>query len=117
MKKKGVKTIFVTSISRLKYDGETLLRTHQEYPKAMREVAKKLNDYLVDLEELTYEDLKLHDYEYNSKHYMILKPGEYKNYPEGKEDTTHLRDDGAKWICSLVVKELKKIEIVKDLFK
>lgn len=117
MKKKGVTTIFVTSISRLKYEDEKLLRTHGDYPLSMREVAKKLDDELIDLEEITYQDLSKHDYEYNSKHYMIFKPGEYENYPEGKNDTTHLCRNGATWICSLVVEELKKIEIVQNLFK
>ena len=118
MKKKGVSTIFVTSVTRLKYDEEGhLLHTHGEYPKAMKEVAKKLGDPLVDLESLTYEDLSKHDYSYNTQHYMIFKPGEYENYPQGKKDTTHLCRAGAYWICSLVVPELKKIDLTANLFR
>lgn len=118
MKKKGVKTIFISSISRLKYDkdGKTLLHTHKEYPNAMKEVAKQLNDPFIDLEMITYNDLSKYDYESNSRHYMIFEPGKYENYPDGSKDTTHLCFAGAKWICSLVVEEFKKISDISYLF-
>lgn len=117
MKEKGVESIFITSVSRLKYDeNNVLLHTHGEYIQAMKDLAKKLNRPLVDLEKLTYDDLSNHSLEENQKHYMILKPNEYENYPEGKNDTTHMTENGAKWICSLVVPELKKIDETADLF-
>lgn len=116
MKKKGVKTIFLTSVTRLKYIDGALQYTHMEYPSAMKKVAEELSDPLVDLEELTFQDLSKHDELYNQQHYMILKPGEYKNYPEGKTDRTHMQQNGAIWICSLVVPELKKISLVSKYF-
>ncbi len=116
MKKKGVRTIFLTSVSRLKYVDDRLVRTHQDYPDAMKKVAEKLHDPLVDLEELTFQDLAKHDISYNQQHYMILKPGEYPNYPEGKTDRTHMKRNGATWICSLVVPEFKKIEFIAEYF-
>lgn len=116
MKKRGARTIFLSSISRLKYSDGQLLRTHGDYPKAMREVAKQLDDPYVDLETLTYLDLAAHDPEYNAHHYLIFKPGEYENYPQGSNDTTHLCRNGASWICSLVVKELKKIPELAEIF-
>ena len=116
MRKKGVKTIFLTSVMRLKYDGDKLVHTHQDYPDAMKKVAQKLDDPLVDLEELTYQDLAEHDVVYNQHHYMILNPGEYPNYPEGKTDRTHMTKNGAHWICSLVVPEFKKIPSIAEYF-
>ncbi len=118
MKKKGVRSIFLTSVTRLKYDENgLLLHTHKEYPTAMKELAEKLHDPLIDLENLTYDDLQKHTKEENSKYYMILKPGEFETCPEGKKDTTHMRVEGAKWICSLVVPEMKKIPFVASCFK
>lgn len=118
MKKKGVKTIFISSITRLKYDkdGKTLLHTHKDYPNAMKEVAKQLNDQFIDLEKITYDDLSIGDYSTNKYHYMIFDPGEYENYPNGSKDTTHLCINGAKWICSLVVPEFKKVPYLTSLF-
>ncbi len=118
MKKKGVKTIFISSITRLKYDEKKVLKhTHGDYPRAMKDVAKLLDDPYVDLEKITYDDLSLHSYEENKLHYMILEPNQYDNYPEGKDDTTHLQENGARWICSLVVPQLKQISLTAKLFK
>ncbi len=118
MKKKGVTTVFLSSITRLKYDEKKKLkRTHGDYPKAMRDVAKLLVDPYVDLEQITYDDLSKNTYDYNKQFYMILPPHQFENYLEGKDDTTHLRKEGAEWICSLVVPELKKIPSLAPLFK
>ena len=118
MKKKGVRTVFISSITRLKYDENNILKhTHGDYPKAMREIAKQLGDPFIDLEQLTYDDLSKHTLEENQSHYMIFKAGEYENYPNGSSDTTHLCRNGATWICSLVVPEMKKIAYLTELFK
>jgi lysophospholipase L1-like esterase len=116
MRKKGVKTIFLTSVTRLKYVDGQLQHTHMEYPDAMKKTSEQLKDPLVDLEELTFHDLSKHEESYNQQHYMILKPGEYPNYPEGKTDRTHMQKNGARWICSLVVPEFKKIPLVAEYF-
>lgn len=108
---KGVKVILLSPVSRLKYDESgKLLRTHGSYPEAMAEISKKTKRSFIDLEKLTYEDLLSHTREENEKHYMILKKGEFENYPDGKEDHTHLRREGAEWICSLLLPELRKIK-------
>jgi lysophospholipase L1-like esterase len=118
MKKKGVRTVFISSITRLKYDENNILKhTHGDYPKAMREIAKQLGDDFIDLEKITYDDLSKHTLEENQAHYMIFRPGEYENYPKGSCDTTHLCRNGATWICSLVVPEMKKIAYLTELFK
>ena len=117
MAEKGVKSILLTSVSRLKFDEEgNLRRTHMEYPDAMKKLSERLHVPLIDLEELTYQDLKKHDIEYDKNHYMIFPKDVYPNYPEGKNDTTHMRVEGARWICSLVVPEMKKIDFVSDIF-
>ena len=117
MAKKGVRSILLTSVTRLKFDENGNLRhTHMEYPDAMKALATRLNVPLIDLEELTYQDLKSHDIGYDEGHYMIFPKDTYPNYPEGKNDTTHMKEEGARWICSLVVPELKKIDFVSDIF-
>jgi hypothetical protein len=40
---------------------------------------------------------------------MYFDSGLYNNYPEGKEDNTHLRYDGAVMYAGLVAKGLKEI--------
>ena len=39
--------------------------------------------------------------------FMNFPAGMYENYPEGKQDNTHLRPEGAAWIASLIADGLK----------
>ncbi len=114
----GCKVILLSSITRLRYDENgKLLHTHGDYPKAMEDIAKKTRRTYIDLEKITYDDLSSHSQEENEKHYMILKKDEYKNYPDGKDDHTHLTVDGAKWIVKLLLPYLKEVTEMKDIFK
>lgn len=116
--KKGVKSILLTSIARFRYNEDgTLKLTHGEYPEAMRQLAKKIDVPLVDLNKLTRDYLSNHPEKENQKFYMNFGPHLYPNYPEGKDDHTHMRKEGAKWICSLVVPELKKISFASEFFR
>ena len=40
---------------------------------------------------------------------MYFEEGEYKNYPEGKTDNTHLRYDGAVMYAGLIARGLKEL--------
>lgn len=117
VKEKKADVIFVTPVTRLKYDEKgNLLHTHLDYPKYMKELADELKITYIDLEKITYELLSKEDYMYNSKYYMILEKDRYDNYKEGLKDTTHLNRCGADFISFLVYRELKKNEKYKDLF-
>ena len=35
--------------------------------------------------------------------YMQIKPGEFANYPNGKNDHAHIRDTGALWFAKAAV--------------
>ena len=116
---KGAKEVIVlTPIARLRYgEGGELLRTHGDYPSALREHVGKEGIPLIDLEELTTLDLLTHSRAHNERHYMVLPPGKYPCYPEGKDDTTHLTEEGARWICSLVAEASQAIPSLSDIMK
>lgn len=115
--RKGAKVVFITSMSRLKYDTDgNLLRTHGDYPRAMKEVAKKNGYDCVDLESLSYEDLSQRDFIANKDYFMCLPKGVYPNFPEGLKDTSHLQANGAKYVIRLLLPEFKKISYLKGLF-
>ena len=48
---------------------------------------------------------------------MTFPSNTYENYPEGKEDTTHLTMLGAMNVCKLVVPYLSKIKELSLVFK
>ncbi|MCI1735197.1 MAG: GDSL-type esterase/lipase family protein [Bacilli bacterium] len=107
---RGVTPIFLSSISRLIYDDKGVLEhTHGDYPKAMQTLAQQIHAPFIDLEKLTYEDLSRHTKAENEKHYMVLPPDFYPNYPDGNKDTSHLSANGALWICQMVVPYLRLI--------
>lgn len=65
------------------------------YVAAMREVAAELGAPLLDLNRYAAENLPKLGLERAKGLYMFVKPGEYANYPDGKQDAAHIRDGGA----------------------
>jgi lysophospholipase L1-like esterase len=106
-REKGANPVLLTSIARRKYNEYgVFIDSHGLYPTVTREVAKEYNVPLIDLHLLS-EQLILSKGEINSKSlYLILEPGKYENYPEGKEDNTHLNPYGATEVAKLVVDEI-----------
>ena len=50
--------------------------------------------------------------------YMFVKPGEYANYPKGKNDAAHVRDLGAFFYANGAVEMAFTYDAsLKDLFK
>ena len=81
----------------------------------MEELAREKNIIFIDLTSRTKEYLE-NIGESNTKcFFMNFDKNIYPNYPEGKEDNTHLREKGARMVCSLLKKELTKIPELKDL--
>lgn len=111
-REKGANPILLTSIIRRNYNEYgTLIDTHGWYPVAMREVASDYNVPLIDLQLLT-EQLVLSMGEIESKSlFLIMEPGEYENYPEGRLDNTHLKKEGALEVAQLVVDEILRQEL------
>jgi hypothetical protein len=40
---------------------------------------------------------------------MNFPAGQYSNYPDGKEDNSHLRPEGAMYFAGMIANELKKL--------
>jgi lysophospholipase L1-like esterase len=112
---KGATVIFLSSVARIQFnkDGKTLKKSHGDYPEAMKEAAEKIGAYFIDLEQLTRADYERKGFDEDRRYIMYFGPNQYPNYPQGKEDTTHLRVEGAVNICFLLLPELKKIAEIK----
>lgn len=108
--KVGAFPLFLTPISRRNLD-----QTHGEYPKAMQDFCKKNNFPCIDLTSITTNILQNLDDEKSKKLYMNFDAGLYPNFPDGREDNTHLRPEGAFLYASIIIGELKII-IEKKLF-
>lgn len=91
-------------------DGKTLVaNTHLDYPKAMEMLGEALNVPVIDLcskSKLLIEEAG----DEASKEWFIFVPaGKYPKFPDGKEDNTHLRYEGAYRFSMIIANELKKL--------
>ena len=104
---KGAKPVLFTSIARRVFDENGILvETHGEYPLAVIQIADQLGVTLVDMNRLTSDYLQEVGDEESKSIYCWVQPN--KNYPEGKEDNTHLSDIGAKIYARMAMEFLSE---------
>ena len=102
--KAGAFPVFFTPITR-----RNLEQTHGDYPKAMMEFCQKSNYPCIDLTSKTIKIVIELGEEKSKNLYMNFDAGIYPNFPDGREDNTHLRPEGAFLYASLIVEELKNL--------
>lgn len=107
---KGAHPLLITPLCRRQFDENGNLKdTHGEYPEAMRTLGARINVPVIDLCELSRQILAEAGDEASKKWFMNFGAGLYDNYPEGKEDNSHLRYEGAILFSGLIAQELKKL--------
>ena len=103
--KKAIPVLF-TPIPRRAFKNGKLSETHGEYPEVVRQVSRELEVVLVDLNQLGTEYVNSLGEELSKEAYLWVDP--CSNYPEGKQDNTHLSEEGARQFASLAVTDLKR---------
>lgn len=108
VRSKNATPVLITPVARRKFDSSgTIVDTHQQYAQLVRDVAKKDNVELIDLDAKSMELLQQTGPE-NSKYFFnYLKPGEHPNYPNGREDDTHFNELGARKMAEIVLHEIQ----------
>lgn len=87
-----------------------LENVHGEYPAAALEVAKELDTYFIDLNQLSMDAFSQKGQKYVSeKYFMNLPVSVYEAYPDGQSDNTHFQPEGAKEVAKLVFEALKSL--------
>ena len=118
VRSKNATPVLITPVARRKFDSAgNIIDTHQQYAQLVIDVAKKDNAPLIDLNKKSMELLQQTGIE-NSKYFFnYLKPGEHPNYPNGKEDTTHFNELGARKMAELVLHEIQnqKLPLAKKI--
>ena len=69
----------------------------------MREMAAEVGAPLLDLNRYAEENLPKMGLDAAKSLYMVIKPGEYSNYPEGKNDPAHIREKGVVFYAKAAV--------------
>ncbi len=110
---KGGNPILLSSIVRRNFNEYgTLIDTHGEYPLVVKLVANEMNVPFVDLQRMTEELVIELGVEESKRLYLHLTPGEHPNYKNGVEDNTHLNEKGAEKVAEMLVKDLKRQNIL-----
>ena len=97
--------------------GGSLLYTHGEYPRAVRELAAEKQVPLCDLKKDSREKYLSLGEEKTAELFVRLAPGENPDFPDGHDDKTHFNENGAEKICSLVVQELRQYPVCAACLK
>ncbi|NDW08705.1 rhamnogalacturonan acetylesterase [Dysgonomonas sp. 520] len=112
VKKKGGNPIICTSVVRRRFDKNGNFQdSHGEYVNLARQVAKEKRVPLIDMYEKSKETLVGLGKENSVGLYLHVKDGENKNFPGGKTDNTHFREEGARTMADLFVQGLKEQKI------
>lgn len=117
-RKHGAYPVLITPLERRCFvdDKHLGMGAHSDYVAAMKQTAEKNNVPLVDLYSMSRAELKKVGELKSRNWYMYFDKDIYDNYPEGKQDNTHLRYEGAVMYAGLIAKGLEEIGgIYKDL--
>ena len=95
VRERGATPVLLTPVARRKFDGSQLLDTHGPYPQAVRELARRENVALVDLNALSMDWLR-HVGDAGSRPYFMHVPA------QKQADDTHFSAAGARLVACLV---------------
>lgn len=88
--------VLITPVERRRFAADgTASPTHGEYPAAMRALASEERVALLDMQALSLARWQELGPDGTEAYFNWLEPGESPNYPDGKQDNTHFRPDGA----------------------
>lgn len=105
----GALPILVTPLTRRRFEGDVLTGSHGPYPDAVRSLARREGIPLIDLTSASRKAVGEMGERASRRYYMVFGPGEYPNYPEGKEDNTHLRCEGAFLFAGMIADGLRAL--------
>lgn len=117
LERKAQPVLFTPVSRRFFVGGGSMLYTHGEYPRAIRELARDKQVPLCDLKADSRELYLSLGEEKTAELFVRLKPGENPDFPDGHDDKTHFNEYGADQICSLAVREMKKIPACAALIR
>jgi len=100
--------VLITSVERRRFTEDGTARpTHGEYPAAMRALAAEEGVTLLDMQALSLARWQELGPDGTQAYFNWLEPGESPNYPDGKQDNTHFRPDGAVDVARMTARALR----------
>lgn len=106
---RGAWPVLLTPIVRRRFAAGELQPTHGAYPQAVRALAETEGLPLIDLNDATRRVVQAAGPEKSRALYMHLDAGCFPNYPDGKQDNSHLQYLGAVCFAALAARGLKDL--------
>lgn len=110
-RKHGAYPVLITPLERRCFNENRELGpgAHGDYVAGMKQTAAEEQVPLVDLYSMSRAKLTETGYEETLNWFMNLPEGAFANYPEGKEDNTHLQYKGAVTFAGLIAEGIHKL--------
>lgn len=96
-----------------------LVNTHGDYIAAAREAAMASKAIYIDMEAKTRKLVTELGPEQSKTLYNFCKPGQYRTWPKGTSDSTHLNNDGARVVAGLFAAGVQeqKLDLARFIIK
>jgi len=109
-REKGATPVLLSTVNQDSWSSQGFLKaSYGAHPDAMRQASEKYDTPFFDLYNFGYNLSNEVGQEYNTYYrHNNYRPGEYKNFPEGKEDHVHLQETGAIDYSRYIVEEIEK---------
>jgi len=110
-REKGALPIILTPVARnYPWKDGKLQNVHGLYDQAVKDIAKEMNVFLIDLNKKSMDFFTKKGESYSAENYfMNLPAGKYEAYPEGQKDNTHFQPQGAIEVARLVFEGMKEL--------
>ena len=104
--------VLITPAARRKFDANGKIEeTHAAYTQLVKDVAKKYDVPLIDLDKESQELVQKFGPDDSKYLYNYLDPGENPHYPDGHADDTHFNELGARKIAEIVLHDIQKLNL------
>jgi lysophospholipase L1-like esterase len=104
--------VLITPVARRKFDSSGKIEeTHAVYTQLVKNVAKKYDVPLIDLDKESQQLVQQLGPETSKYLYNYLSPGENPHYPDGREDNTHFSELGARKMAEIVLHDIEKLHL------
>lgn len=117
-KERGARCILLSPTPRCRFKGNKIISAVPEYKAVEKKVASYTNSIFVDTGKAVEEYMNTMGKTKALSYYMVLKPGEYKNYPNGHNDSSHFNYKGARKAAQIIAVSLKEsLKVPKQIKK
>ncbi|MCZ8522537.1 MULTISPECIES: rhamnogalacturonan acetylesterase [Paenibacillus] len=111
-KQRGATPVLVTPVGRRSWDENGLFKNDfPDHYAAMKQVAEEQHVQLIDLNARSIEYYNTVGIEETKALFLWLEPGQYPNFPNGVQDNTHFKEEGAVQIARLVTEGIRDLKL------